>query len=174
MRNPEGESDSHPLRPCFDRRPLAAFSDAEIDRHMHENLLAAMSLSRDAAEMMKAQGAGRLIAVTSIAGPLARPEDSVYPVAKAGLAGLMRSLAVQYGPHGITSNAIAPGMFATETNAAMVEDPATGDFVRLRVPAARWGRPEEIAGAALFLASDAASYVNGQVITVDGGLTVRM
>jgi gluconate 5-dehydrogenase len=157
-----------------DRRPLADFSDAEIAALMQTDLLSAISLSRDAAEIMKVQGCGRLIAVTSIAGPLARPEDSVYPVAKEGLAGLMRSLAVQYGRFGVTSNAIAPGMFATEANAAMVDDTDIAAFVDLRVPSGRWGRPDEIAGAALFLASDAASYVNGQTITVDGGMTVRM
>jgi gluconate 5-dehydrogenase len=157
-----------------DRRPLADFADAEMTALLHTDLVAAMALSRDAAEAMKAQGWGRLIAVTSIAGPVARPDDSVYPVAKEGLTGLMRALAVQYGRYGITSNAIAPGMFATESNADMTADPALDAFIDLRVPAGRWGRPDEIAGTALFLAGDAASYVNGQVVTVDGGMTVRM
>ncbi|RWO97737.1 MAG: SDR family oxidoreductase [Mesorhizobium sp.] len=157
-----------------DRRPLAAFGDDDILDLIRTDLLSAISLSRDAAEIMKAQGHGRLIAVTSIVGEMARPGDAVYPAAKQGLTGLMRSMAVEYGAHGITSNAIAPGMFATETNAALAEDPDMLSFARQRVPLQRWGRPEEIAGAALFLASDAASFVNGHVLTVDGGRSVQM
>lgn len=157
-----------------DRRPLAAFGDDEVLDLLRTDLLSAIALSRDAAEIMKAQGHGRLIAVTSIAGEMARPGDSIYPVAKQGLTGLMRAMAVEYGAHGVTSNAIAPGMFATETNAALAENPDMLAFARQRVPLQRWGLPEEIAGAALFLASDAASFVNGHVLTVDGGMSVRM
>ncbi|TIS57328.1 MAG: SDR family oxidoreductase [Mesorhizobium sp.] len=157
-----------------DRRPLAAFGDDEILNLIRTDLLSAISLSRDAAEIMKAQGHGRLIAVTSIVGEMALPGDAVYPVAKQGLTGLMRSMAVEYGVHGVTSNAIAPGMFATETNAALAENPDVLAFARQRVPLQRWGLPEEIAGAALFLASDAASFVNGHVLTVDGGMSARM
>lgn len=157
-----------------DRRPLAAFSDDDILRLFKTDLLSAISLSRDAAEIMKAQGHGRLIAVTSIVGEMARPGDAIYPAAKQGLTGLMRSMAVEYGAHGVTSNAIAPGMFATETNAELAENPDMLAFARQRVPLQRWGRPEEIAGAALFLASDAASFVNGHVLTVDGGMSVQM
>lgn len=157
-----------------DRRPLAAFDDEDILRLIQTDLISAISLSRDAAEIMKAQGRGRLIAVTSIIGDMAMPGDAVYPVAKQGMTGLVRSLAVEYGPHGVTSNAIAPGMFATETNAAICENPDMIAFMRQRVPLQRWGRPEQIAGAALFLASDAASFVNGHVLTVDGGMSVRM
>lgn len=76
--------------------------------------------------------------------------------------------------HGVTSNAIAPGMFTTETNAAMAADPDLVAFARQRVPLQRCGRPREIAGAALFLASDAASFVNGHVLTVDGGMSIQM
>ncbi|RWP48615.1 SDR family oxidoreductase [Mesorhizobium sp.] len=157
-----------------DRRPLAAFGDDDILDLIRTDLLSAISLSRDAAEIMKAQGHGRLIAVTSIVGEMARPGDAIYPAAKQGLTGLMRSIAVEYGAHGVTSNAIAPGMFATETNAALAEDPDMLSFARQRVPLQRWGRPEEIAGAALFLASDAATFVNGHVLTVDGGMSVQM
>src|SRR5216684_3513981 len=88
------------------------------------------------------------------------------------LAGLF--LAAEFGPHGITSNAIAPGFFATETNAHLVADPVISASFEKRTPMGRWGRPEEIAGAAVFLASAAASYVNGHVLTVDGGTTIMM
>lgn len=157
-----------------DRRPLAAFSDSDILELIKTDLLSAMSLSRDAAQIMKAQAHGRLISVTSIVGEMALPGDAIYPAAKQGLTGLMRSMAVEYGAHGVTSNAIAPGMFATETNAAMAANPEMVAFARQRVPLQRWGRPREIAGAALFLASDAASFVNGHVLTVDGGMSVQM
>ncbi|MBP1846844.1 gluconate 5-dehydrogenase [Rhizobium petrolearium] len=157
-----------------DRRPFASFDDAQILNLIQTDLLSAVSLSRDAAEIMKAQGHGRLIAVTSIIGNLALPGDAIYPIAKQGMTGLVRSLAVEYGAYGVTSNAIAPGMFATETNAALAENPDMISFARQRVPLERWGRPDEITGAALFLASDAASFVNGHVLTVDGGMSVRM
>ena len=157
-----------------DRRPFAAFSDAEILNLIQTDLLSAIALSRKAADIMKAQGHGRLISVTSIIGNMARSGDAIYPVAKQGLTGLVRSLAAEYGPFGVTSNAIAPGMFATETNAAISADPDMIAFMRQRVPLQRWGRPDEIAGAALFLASDAGSFVNGHVLTVDGGMSIQM
>jgi gluconate 5-dehydrogenase len=157
-----------------DRRPLADFEDEEILALLNTDLAASIMLSRDAARLMKRHNHGRLISVTSISGHVAMPGDCVYPAAKQGLTGLMRGMAVEFGPHGITCNAIAPGWFATETNAAMAANEELMPFVRQRIPVQRWGRPDEIAGAALFLASDAASFINGHVLTVDGGMTVRM
>jgi gluconate 5-dehydrogenase len=157
-----------------DRRPLAEFSDDDVLELIRTDLTSSISLSRDAAEAMNTNGYGRIITITSILGHIVRPGDAIYPVAKQGLTGLMRAIAVEYGARGITSNAIAPGMFATETNAALAENPEMVAFAKLRVPLERWGRPDEIAGAALFLASDAASFVNGHVLTVDGGMSVRL
>lgn len=157
-----------------DRRGLADFSPLEAERLIATDLVAPMMLARAAAERMAAQGHGRLITVTSIAGQVANRNDPVYTAAKAGLAGLMRALAVDYARAGVTSNAIAPGMFATETNAGLVQDAGFSAFVDIRVPAGRWGRPHEIGAAAVFLASDEASFVNGHVLVVDGGQTVRM
>ncbi|MBP2571095.1 SDR family oxidoreductase [Agrobacterium tumefaciens] len=157
-----------------DRRPLAEFSDDDVLELIRTDLTSSISLSRDAAEAMNTNGYGRIITITSILGHIVRPGDAIYPVAKQGLTGLMRAIAVEYGARGITSNAIAPGMFATETNAALAENPDMVAFAKLRVPLERWGRPDEIAGAALFLASDASSFVNGHVLTVDGGMSVRL
>ncbi|MCZ7466341.1 SDR family oxidoreductase [Rhizobium rhizogenes] len=157
-----------------DRRPLAEFTDEDVLELIRTDLTSSISLSRDAAEAMNINGYGRIITITSILGHIVRPGDAIYPVAKQGLTGLMRAIAVEYGARGITSNAIAPGMFATETNAALAENPEMVAFAKLRVPLERWGRPDEIAGAALFLASDAASFVNGHVLTVDGGMSVRL
>ncbi len=156
------------------RKPLLDFSEGEIRGLIETDLLAGLFLAREAARLMLPRESGRLIAVTSIAGELGRANDAIYTAAKAGLTGLVRALAAEFGPHGITSNAIAPGFFATETNAAMVADPKVSAYFEKRTPMGRWGRPGEIAGAAVFLASEAASYVNGHVLTVDGGATILM
>ena len=156
------------------RKSLLEFSDTEIRDLVETDLLAGLFLARESARLMLPRKSGRLIAVTSIAGTLARADDAVYPTAKAGLTGMVRALAAEFGPHGITSNAIAPGFFATETNAHLAADPIRSAAFEKRTPMGRWGRPEEIAGAAVFLASAAASYVNGHVLTVDGGTTIMM
>jgi gluconate 5-dehydrogenase len=156
------------------RKPLLEFSDEEVRALIETDLIAGVFLAREAARLMLPRRQGRLIAVTSIAGEVAHPGDAVYPAAKSGLNGLVRGLAAQFGAHNITSNGIAPGFFATETNAAIANDPQASAYFVNRTPMRRWGRPEEIAGAAVFLASDAASYVNGHILTVDGGATIQM
>jgi len=155
------------------RKALADISLDEICELIRVDLVAATHLSKLAAARMVADGAqGRIITLTSIADRVARPGDAVYPIAKHGLAGLVKALAVEYGPHAITSNGIAPGTFATETNAELASDPVRGPAVVGRNPLGRWGLPGEITGAAVFLASDAASYVNGHILVVDGGFSV--
>src|SRR5690606_33047737 len=105
------------------RQPLHTFTDEDINALLNTNLVGALVLAREASRLMKAQKRGRLITVTSIAGHVARPGDAVYTTAKAGLTGLVRALAAEFGPDGVTSNAIAPGGFATVANAAMQNDP---------------------------------------------------
>lgn len=155
------------------RKGLDDFCIDEVVELIHTNLTAAITLSRLAAQSMVArQQSGRIITLTSIAGPLARPGDAVYPIAKQGLSGLVRALAVEYGGHGVTSNGIAPGTFATETNQAYSNDPATSTAIIGRNPLGRWAQPHEITGPAVFLASPAASYVNGHILVVDGGYSI--
>jgi gluconate 5-dehydrogenase len=156
------------------RRPIGELTRADMRQMLETNLTGAFGLAKAAAELMLPRRFGRIIMVVSVAGPLSRAGDAAYTASKGGLAALTRSLAVEYGPHGITSNAIAPGFFATEANQAFIADPATRSYFEQRTPIGRWGRPDEIAGAAVFLASDAASYVNGHVLTVDGGATISM
>lgn len=156
------------------RKPLLDCSDEEIGHLVNADLTSAIVLCREAARQMVPAGRGRIVAVTSIAGEMARSGDIVYAAAKHGLTGFVRGLAAEFGPHGITANAIAPGGFATEANAAMVADPAVGEHFARRTALGRWGQPEEIAGAAVFLASDAASYVTGHVLFVDGGHRAMM
>lgn len=155
------------------RKSLDESSLEEIQTLIHVDLVAAMHLSKLAAGRMRDEGrAGRIVTLTSIADRVARPGDAAYAVAKHGLAGLVKALAVEYGRHGITSNGIAPGTFATESNVELAGDPVEGPRVLGRNPLERWARPAEITGAAVFLASPAASYVNGHILVVDGGFSV--
>jgi gluconate 5-dehydrogenase len=151
------------------RKPLAGFAPGDIERVTGTNLFAPFEMSRLAAPMMIAQGGGRIVNIASIAGPIARGGDAAYTASKAGLIGLTRALAAELGPHAITVNAIAPGFFATEANTRMARDPRIAAWLKTRTSLGRWGRPDEIGGAAVFLASSAASFVTGHLLVVDGG-----
>src|SRR5882672_2983362 len=153
-----------------DRRAFLDIEPEAFARLIDVDLTAAHALISLLLPGMIERAWGRLIMITSIAGDLAVPNASSYVAAKGGLAALTRALAVEFGAKGITSNALSPGFFATETNGPMIAS-ANGEKHRERCPAKRWADPKEIAGAAIFLASPAASYVNGHTLIVDGGVS---
>ncbi len=157
-----------------DRRPLAEIETQDYRTVLEANLVAPFHLARAAAPYMISAGRGRIIMMTSLAGDFAMPGDAAYPSSKAGLAGLVRSLAVELGASGINVNGIAPGPIATQVNAPLVENPQWKAMIARTVPLQRWAEPSELAGAVIFLASDASSYVNGQILTIDGGASVRL
>ncbi len=153
-----------------DRRPFADISPEDFAALIDVDLVAAHALVKLVLPGMLERAWGRLVLVTSIVGELATPGAASYATAKAGLAALARSLAAEVASRGVTANALAPGFFATETNLGLIDSPA-GQRLRERCPAKRWADPPEIAGAALFLASPAASFVNGHTLVVDGGVS---
>lgn len=153
-----------------DRRPFDQISPEDFAALVDVDLVAAHALVKRVLPGMLERGWGRIILVTSIVGELATPGAASYATAKAGLAALARSLASEVASRGVTANALSPGFFATETNLALIDSPA-GRRLAERCPTKRWANPPEIAGAALFLASPAASFVNGHTLVVDGGVS---
>jgi gluconate 5-dehydrogenase len=153
------------------RSPLAQTSTDEWRRVLDVDLTACFFIAREAGRQMARTGWGRIINIASVAGLIAAPGRASYVAAKHGIIGLTRSLALEFGAQGITANAVAPGFIATELNADMRRDVAIDQWVRSRNPIGRWGRPEEIAGAAVYLSSPLASFVNGAVLVADGGMS---
>lgn len=139
-------------------------------RTLDTNLTAVYLLAREAARPMIVQRTGRIINIGSYVSVIGRERLTAYVASKHGLAGLTKSLAGELGRHGITCNGIAPGFFQTQMAAPILDDPARARIFTDAIAMGRWGRPDELAGAAVFLASDAASYVNGHMLHVDGGV----
>ncbi len=154
------------------RKPALEQTDDDWARVIDTDLTAPFRLARDVGRIMAAAGRGRIVFTSSINGMVVRPGMVGYAAAKTGLFGLVRVLAVELAPHGVTVNALAPGYFLTDGNSATrAADPGFEGRIAARTPMSRWGRPEELAAAALFLASPASSYMTGSIVTVDGGLT---
>ena len=155
--------------------PALAEPIGTFRRTLEVNLVGAFHLAREAAAPMIAAGSGSIINITSILGLVAAwpIPDASYTASKGALVSLTRDLACQWARHGVRVNALAPGFFPSESSAPMMEDEAGQRYVRTGCPMRRMGKPEELDGALLFLASRASTYMTGQVLTVDGGWTAH-
>ena len=156
------------------RGPLVDFKQQDWDDIIATNLTAPFLVSQAALPGMIARRSGKIIHIASLMSDLARPTVVPYTAAKGGVRQLTRGMAVELAPHNIQVNAIAPGYFATEMNRALIDNVEFNAWVCKRTPAGRWGDPAEIAGLAVFLASSAANYITGQLITIDGGMSVAL
>lgn len=149
------------------------FTEADWDAVMDVNLKTAFFLSQAAAKRMIPNGRGKIINIASMLSFQGGIRIPSYTASKSGLAGLTRLLACEWAGNGINVNAIAPGYFVTNNTTALREDAQRSSDILARIPAGRWGNPEELGGAAVFLASDAAAYVHGTILPVDGGWLAR-
>ena len=151
--------------------PLAEATTATWDRVMGTNMRAPYLLCREAARLMAPRGYGRIVNVGSALAVVGRENVTAYVSSKHGLAGMTRAFAAELGSKGITCNMMAPGYFLTEINTSILARPGYEKGVSSRIPLRRWGDPEEAGGVIAFMVSRAASYMNGHVLVVDGGLT---
>ena len=156
------------------RGALADFSQQDWDDIIATNLTAPFVVSQAVLPGMIARKSGKIVHIASLMSELARPSVVPYTAAKVGVRQLTRGMAVELAPHNIQVNAIAPGYFATEMNRALIDNPEFNAWVCKRTPAGRWGQPDELAGTAVFLASSASNYITGQLLIVDGGMSVAL
>lgn len=153
------------------RAPLEDFPPDAFERLMRTNVSSVFNVGQACARHMIARGRGKIVNIASVNAALARPTIAPYTATKGAVANLTKGMAADWARHGLNCNAIAPGYISTPLNAALEADPAFNGWLAKRTPAGRWGRAEELVGACVYLASDAASFVHGHVLYVDGGLT---
>lgn len=156
------------------RAPLEDFPAEAFERLLQTNVASVFHVGQAVARHMIARGRGKIINLASVNSALARPTIAPYTATKGAVANLTKGMATDWAKHGLQCNAIAPGYFETPLNAALLADPAFNEWLKKRTPAGRWGQVEELQGACIFLASDAASFVNGHILYVDGGITVSL
>ena len=156
------------------RAPLEEFPPEAFERLLQTNIASVFHVGQAVARHMIARKRGRIINIASVQTALARPTIAPYTATKGAVGNLTKGMATDWARHGLTCNAIAPGYFETPLNAALLADPAFNAWLEKRTPAGRWGQVDELVGACIFLASEAASFVNGHILYVDGGITVSL
>ena len=156
------------------RAPLEDFPALAFERLLQTNIASVFHVGQAVARHMIARGRGAIINIASVQTALARPGIAPYTATKGAVGNLTKGMATDWARHGLRCNAIAPGYFDTPLNKARVEDPAFSAWLEKRTPAGRWGKVEELVGACIFLSSDAASFVNGTTLFVDGGITASL
>ena len=153
------------------RAPLDSFNDDDWRALMATNLDSVYYVSKAVAKHMIARRRGKIINIGSVQCELARPTIAPYTASKGAIRNLTRGMCADWARHGLQINAIGPGYFATPLNQALVNDPAFDEWLKKRTPAGRWGKPEDLHGVVVFLASSASDFINGQTLFVDGGIT---
>jgi gluconate 5-dehydrogenase len=153
------------------RGPLETMSLADWEAVLRTNLTSAFLVARAVAPGMIARRAGKIINICSLMSELARPTTGNYAAAKGGLKMLTRSMCAEWARHNLQVNGIAPGYILTELTQPLAQDPQFDTWIKGRTPAGRWGAVADLTGACVFLASPASDFINGQLLTVDGGLS---
>jgi NAD(P)-dependent dehydrogenase (short-subunit alcohol dehydrogenase family) len=155
------------------RKSITEFTLEEWNHVIGTNLTGAFLMCRAFVPHMKGKGWGRIVNMTSMMSHISLPGRTAYSASKAGLLGLTRALALELAPEGITVVGISPGPFATEMNTPLLDDPQVNRQFTSRIPVGHWGRPEDIGSLALYLCSDAAAFLTGTDIVIDGGWTAQ-
>ena len=156
------------------RAPLEDFPADKFELLMKTNVSSVFNVGQAVAKRMIKKGQGKIINIASVQTALARPGIAPYTATKGAVANLTKGMATDWAPKGLQVNAIAPGYFNTPLNAALVADPDFSAWLEKRTPAGRWGEVSELVGACIFLAAPSSSFVNGQTIFVDGGITASL